>query len=69
MAVALPFFYLSGVAALGTSLIIALGLGIVIARRRSRDLGPGRSYALTFGILAMAIGVTSIVALVLPGSG
>jgi hypothetical protein len=69
VAVALPFFYLTGAAALGISLVIAFGLGVVIAQRRARDLSRGRAYALTFGTLALAIGVTSIVALALPGSG
>lgn len=69
VAVALPFFYLTGFAAVATSLVIALGLGIVIARRRARDLGSRRAYMLTFGTLIVAIGVTSVVALILPGSG
>ena len=67
--VALPFFFLHGVAALTVSLVLALCLGIAIAERRRGDLGPRFSYLLTFGVLAIAMGVTSAVAVVLPGSG
>ena len=67
--VALPFFYLHGMAALLTSLALALGLGIAIAQRRSADLGRPKAYLLTFGVLAVAIGVTSAVSVMLPGSG
>jgi hypothetical protein len=69
IAVALPFFYLNGTAALVTSLVLALGLGIAIAQRRSPDLGRRKAYLLTFGVLAIAIGVTSAVSVLLPGSG
>ena len=37
--VALPFFYLRGMAALLTSLALALALGVAIAQRRSTDMG------------------------------
>ena len=67
--VALPFFYLRGLAALLTSLAVALALGIAIARRRSPELGRAKAYLLTFGILAVAIGVTLAVSVLLPGSG
>jgi hypothetical protein len=67
--VALPFFYLHGMAALLTSLALALALGIAIAQRRSADLGRLKAYLLTFGVLAVAIGVTSAVSVMLPGSG
>jgi len=67
--VALPFFFLEGVTAFVTSLALALGLGLAIAERRRRDLGRARAYALTFGVLAVAIGVTSAVAVLLPGAG
>ena len=67
--VALPFFYLHGMAALLTSLALALGLGIAIPQRRSADLGRLKAYLLTFGVLAVAIGVTSAVSVMLPGSG
>jgi hypothetical protein len=67
--VALPFFYLHGMAALLTSLALALGLGIAIAQRRSPELGRLKAYLLTFGVLAVAIGVTSAVSVMLPGSG
>jgi hypothetical protein len=69
MVVALPFFYLRGLAALLTSLALALALGIAIAQRRSPDLGRGKAYLVTFGVLAVAIGVTSAVSVLLPGSG
>ena len=69
IAVALPFFYLPHTAALLTSLALALALGIAIAQRRSPDLGRGKAYLLTFGVLAIAIGVTSAVSVLLPGSG
>jgi len=51
MVVALPFFYLRGMAALLTSLALALALalGVAIAQRRSADLGRPRAYAVTFG--------------------
>ena len=65
--VALPFFYLHGLAALLTSL--ALALGIAIAQRRGPELGRAKAYLLTFGVLAVAIGVTLAVSLLLPGSG
>ena len=67
--VALPFFYLRGMAALLTSLALALALGVAIAQRRSTDLGQTRAYALTFGVLAVAIGVTSAISVMLPGAG
>jgi hypothetical protein len=67
--VALPFFYLHGLAALLTSLALALALGIAIAQRRSPELGRAKAYLLTFGILAVAIGVTMAVSMLLPGSG
>jgi VIT1/CCC1 family predicted Fe2+/Mn2+ transporter len=67
--VALPFFYLHGVAALVISLALAVALGIAIALRRSGDLGRRKAWILTFGVLAVAIGVTSAVAVLLPGSG
>jgi uncharacterized membrane protein YhaH (DUF805 family) len=67
--VALPFFYLHGMAALLTSLVLALALGVAIAQRRSADLGRRKAYVLTFGVLAVAIGVTSAVSVLLPGSG
>jgi VIT1/CCC1 family predicted Fe2+/Mn2+ transporter len=69
IAVALPFFYLHGMAALLTSLVLALALGVAIAQRRSADLGRRKAYVVTFGVLAVAIGVTSAVAVLLPGSG
>jgi hypothetical protein len=68
VAVALPFFYLHHAAALITSLALALALGIAIAQRRSPDLGRGKAYLLTFGVLAIAIGVTSAVSVLLPGA-
>lgn len=43
--------------------------GIAIAQRRSSDLGRAKAYILTFGVLAVAIGVTSAVSVMLPGSG
>jgi len=52
-----------------TSLALALALGIAIAQRRSADLGRLKAYLLTFGVLAVAIGVTSAVSVMLPGSG
>jgi VIT1/CCC1 family predicted Fe2+/Mn2+ transporter len=67
--VALPFFYLHGVAALVISLALAVALGIAIALRRSGDLGRRKAWILTFGVLAVAIGVTSAVAVLLPGAG
>jgi len=67
--VALPFFYLRGMAALLTSLALALALGVAIAQRRSTDLGRLKAYAVTFGVLAVAIGVTSAISVMLPGSG
>jgi hypothetical protein len=69
VAVTLPFFYLHHAAALITSLALALALGIAIVQRRSPDLGWGKAYLLTFGVLAIAIGVTSAVSVLLPGSG
>jgi len=69
IAAALPFFYLPHTAALFTSLALALALGIAIAQRRSPDLGRRKAYLLTFGVLAIAIGVTSGVSVLLPGSG
>jgi hypothetical protein len=51
------------------SLVLALGLGTWIAERRSPHLGRGSAYLLTFGVLAVAIGVTSAVSVMLPGSG
>lgn len=69
VAVALPFFYLHHTAAVVTSLVLALALGIAIAQRRSPDLGPGKAYLLTFGVLAIAISVTSAISVLLPGSG
>jgi hypothetical protein len=50
-------------------LVLVLGLGTWIAERRSPGLGRGRAYLLTFGVLAVAIGVTSAVSVMLPGSG
>jgi hypothetical protein len=67
MVVAIPFFVMHGLAALVTSL--ALALGIAIAERRTPELGRGKAYLVTFGVLAVAIGVTSAVAVLLPGSG
>jgi hypothetical protein len=67
MAVAVPFFYLHGPAALVTSL--ALAQAIAIAQRRTPELGRARAYLVTFGVLAVAIGVTSAVSVLLPGSG
>jgi hypothetical protein len=67
--VALPFFYLTGGIALVISLLMASPLGVVIAERRSSELGRSRAYLLTFGVLTFAIGVTSAVAVLLPGSG
>jgi len=69
MAVAVPFFYLHGPAALVTSLALALALAIAIAQRRTPELGRARAYLVTFGVLAVAIGVTSAVSVLLPGSG
>ena len=69
MVVAVPFFFLHGPVALVTSLVLALALGIAIAQRRTPELGRGKAYLLTFGVLAVAIGVTSAVAVLLPGSG
>ena len=51
------------------SLPLAVALGIAIALRRSGDLGRRKAWILTFGVLAVAIGVTSAVAVLLPGSG
>jgi len=51
------------------SLVLALALGIAIAQRRSPDLGRRKAYLLTFGVLAIAIGVTSAASVLLPGSG
>jgi len=67
MVVAVPFFFLHGLAALATSL--ALALGFAIAVRRTPELGRGKAYLLTFGVLAVAIGVTSAISVLLPGSG
>jgi hypothetical protein len=67
--VALAFFFLHGLAALTVSLLLAISLGVAIAERRREDLGRRFSYFLTFGVLAVAIGVTSALAVVLPGSG
>jgi len=69
VAVAIPFFYLTGTPALLFSLTIAIALGVVIAERRAKEMIRIRAYALTFGVLTAAIGVTSLVALALPGSG
>jgi len=69
MVVAVPFFVMHGLAALLTSLALALALGIAIAERRTPELGRGKAYLVTFGVLAVAIGVTSAVAVLLPGSG
>ena len=69
MVVAVPFFFLHGPAALVTSLAVALALGIAIAQRRTPELGRTRAYLVTFGVLAVAIGVTSAVSVLLPGSG
>jgi hypothetical protein len=69
VAVALPFLYLHHMAALITSLALALALGIAIAQRRSPELGRGKAYLLTFGVLGIAIGVTSAISVLLPGSG
>jgi hypothetical protein len=69
IAVALPFFYLPLTAALVTSLLLSLALGIAIGQRRSPDLGRRKAYLLTFGVLAIAIGVTSGVSVLLPVSG
>jgi len=67
--VALPYFFVQGPVALVTSLALALALGAAIAERRRRELGSLLAYGLTFGVLAVAIGVTSAVAVLLPGSG
>jgi len=69
LVVAVPFFLLSGVAALVASLVLAVALGSAIAERRRADLGRRAAYTLTFAVLAAAIGVTSAVAVILPGSG
>ena len=65
--VAFPSFCLRGTAAPVTSL--ALGLGTWIAERPGPGLGRRSAYLLTFGVLAVAIGVTSAVSVMLPGSG
>ena len=67
--VALPFFCLRGMATLVTSLTLAMAIGIAIAQRRSTDLGRLKAHAVTFGVLAVAIGVTSAISVRLPGSG
>jgi len=67
--VALPYFFVQGPVASVTSLALALALGAAIAERRRRELGSLLAYGLTFGVLAVAIGVTSAVAVLLPGSG
>lgn len=56
-------------AALLTSLALALALGVAIAEWRSTDLGLLKAYAVTFGVLAVAIGVTSAISVILPSSG
>ena len=67
--VALPFFYLQGTAALVTSLVLALGLGAWIAERRASDLGRGLGIPADLPGPRAAIGVTSAVSVMLPGSG
>lgn len=60
IAPAIPFFIFPIVIATLVSVVIAIGLGVAIAKYRSPDRG-NRAYVETMSILAMAVGLTAIV--------
>jgi hypothetical protein len=65
---AVPFAFGTGPAAVAESAVLCAGIGYTVARLRA-SRGLGLALAETFGLLAVILGVTAALAVLLPGGG
>ena len=65
---AVPFAFGSGPAAVAASAALCAGIGYAVARLRG-NRGLGLALTETFGLLAVILGVTAALAVLLPGGG